>query len=184
MNALTEIRNAVVGWLDLLGGRPDAAARFNATRSGFFTMLGVYLLLVVLTRTIQVLALFGQAPGLADLLVTLVVNSLPLLGIYLVILGTVRFLRPQVTQLELMVPAGYGLSLVLGIGLPLSLLGGNLFSAAMQGVMGFMLYRLARNIGKFPIGIAAAFAILTVMLLVAIPMALYMLVQPDLPTPA
>jgi len=184
VTALTEIRNAVIGWLDLLGGRPDAAARFNGTRSGLFTMLGVYLLLVVITRTIQVVALFGQPPGLADLLVTLVVNSLPLLGIYLVILGTVRFLQPQVTLLELMVPAGYALSLVLAIGLPLTLFAGNIFSAAMQGVMGYMLYRLARGIGKFPIGISAAFAILTVMLLVAIPMALYMLVQPDLPTPA
>lgn len=183
MNPLIEIKNAAIGWLDLLGARPDAARRFNASRSGFMTMLGTYLILVVITRTIQSVALFGTAPGLEDLLVTLVINSLPLIAIVLVIYATVRLLRPPVTMLGLLVPAGYALSLILAIGLPLSLFGGSIFSAAMQGIFGYMLYRLARDIGKFSIGISAAFAILTVVLLVAIPIGLYMLIQPDLPTP-
>lgn len=183
MNPLIEIRNAAIGWLDLLGARPDAASRFNATRRGLVTMLATYLILVVVTRTIQSVALFGTAPGLDDLLVTLAINALPLLAIVLVISATVQFLRPPVTLLGMLVPAGYALSLILAIGLPLSLFGGGMFSAAMQGILGYMLYRLARDIGKVSIGISAAFAILTVVLLVAIPLGLYMLIQPDLPTP-
>lgn len=183
MNPLIEIRNAAIGWLDLLGARKDAASRFNATRTGLWVMLGTYLALVVITRIIQAVALFGAMPGIEDLIVTLVINSLPLLAIYVVIYLTVMLLRPQVTLLELFVPAGYALSLILAIGLPLSLIGGGIFSAAMQGIFGYMLYRLARDIGKFSIGISAAFAILTVVLLVAIPIGLYMLIQPDLPTP-
>ena len=46
MNALTEVKHAAIGWLDLLGSRPDAAAHFNATRRGLITMLGVYFVLV------------------------------------------------------------------------------------------------------------------------------------------
>jgi len=183
MNPLIEIKNAAIGWLDLLAARPDAAARFSATRGGLLTMLGTYLVFVIITRIIQTVALFGAMPGIPDLLVTLVINSLPLLAIYLVIHLTVRLLRPPVGVLALLVPAGYGLSLILAIGLPLSLVGGGIFSAAMQGIFGYMLYRLARDIGKFSIGISAAFAILTVVLLVVIPIGLYMLVLPDLPTP-
>ncbi len=183
MNPFAEIRNAAIGWLDLLGARPDAASRFNATRGGLVVMLVVYLALVLITRSIQAVALFGSIPGIEDLLVTVVINALPMLAIFIVVLATVQFLRPPVTLLGLMVPAGYALSLILAVGLPLSLFGGNMFSAAMQGVLGYMLYRLARDIGKFPIGISIAFAILTVVLLVAIPIGLYMLIQPDLPTP-
>lgn len=183
MNLLAELRNAVLGWLDLLGGRADAAGRFNPTRAGFATMLGVYFVLVLVTRIIQVALLFGGVPRVEDLLVTLVVNALPLGAILLVIYLTVTFLRPAAGMLGLMVPAGYALSLILAIGLPLSLVGGNMFSAAMQGVLGYMLFRLARDVGKFGIGVSLAFAIFIVVLLVAIPIGLYMLIQPDLPTP-
>lgn len=183
MNPFLEIKNAAIGWLDLLGARPGAASRFNATRGGLLTMIGTYLVLVVVTRIIQTVAIFGSLPGIADLLVTLVINSLPLLAIYVVLYVTVLLLKPAAGLLGMLVPAGYALSLILAIGLPLSIIGGGIFSAAMQGIFGYMLYRLGRDIGKFPIGISAAFAILTVVLLVAIPIGLYMLIQPDLPTP-
>ena len=80
-------------------------------------MLGVYFILVVLTRVIQSLALFGSVPGIEDLLVTLAVNALPLLAIFLVIFVTVRFLRPQAGLLAFLVPAGYALCAILVIGL-------------------------------------------------------------------
>ena len=182
MNALTEVKNAAIGWLDLLGSRPDAAARFNATRRGFITMLGVYFVLVIITNTIQAATLYSTPPGIIDLVVSLGINALPLLAVFVVIVLTVRVLRAPVGPLALMVPAGYALGFVLAIGLPLSLFGVN-FSAALQGILGYMFYRLARDIGKFSIGISIAFAILTVVLLVAIPLGLYMLIQPDLPTP-
>jgi hypothetical protein len=183
VTALGEIKNAAIGWLDLLGARPDAASRFNATRRGFITMLGVYFVLVILTRTIQVAAVFGTAPSLADLLVTVAFNALPLLAVFIVIVLTVMVLRPPVGPLALMVPAGYALCLVLAIGLPLSLFAGNSLSAAIQGILGYMLYRLGRDTGKFGIGVSIGFAVLSVLLLVAIPIGLYMLSVPDLPTP-
>ena len=183
MNALIEIKNAAIGWLDLLGNRPDAASRFNATRRGFINMLGVYFVLVIVTRSIQSVAVFGTAPGMVDLLVSVGLNALPLLAVFVVIYLTVQFLKPAVGPLALMVPAGYALCLVLAIGLPLSLFAGNSFSAAIQGVLGYMLYRLGRDIGKFSIGVSIGFAVLSVVLLVAVPIGLYMLFVPELPTP-
>jgi hypothetical protein len=182
VNPLIEIKNAAIGWVDLLGARGDAAARFNATRRGLITMLGFYFVLVILTNTIQAASLHSTPPGIIDLVVSLAINALPLAAVFIVIGLTVAVLRPPVGPLALMVPAGYALAFVLLIGLPLALFGVN-FSAAIQGVLGYMLYRLARDIGKFSIGISIAFAILTVVLLVAIPLGLYMLLQPDLPTP-
>ena len=183
MNPFDEIRNAALGLLDLLGARPDTASRFNATRQGLLTMLGVYFILVVLTRVIQSLALFGSVPGIEDLLVTLAVNALPLLAIFLVIFVTVRFLRPQAGLLAFLVPAGYALCAILVIGLPLSLFAGGMSSSVLQGILGYMLYRLARDTGKFGIGVSIGFAVLSLLLLAAIPLGLYMLMQPELPTP-
>lgn len=82
----------------------------------------------------------------------------------------------------MLVPAGYALLFLLAIGLPLSLLAGS-FSVALQGVLGYMLYRLGRDVGKFDVGVSIGFAVFSVVLLVAVPIGLYMLIVPDIPAP-
>ena len=66
---------------------------------------------------------------------------------------------------------------------PLVLIAGNLFSNAMLGILGFMLYRLGRQIGQMKLGLAIAFAAFCVVALVLVPVALYMVTVPAPPAP-
>lgn len=182
MNALTELGNAVIGWLDLLGNRPNAREKFNLTRTGLVVMLGWYFVIVILVRLIQQAVLFNTIPTFEALLVTIAYNGIPLAALWLTSFVTVRFLKPGLGVLPLLVPAGYALALVVIVGLPVSLLAGGA-SAVLQGILGYMLYRLAREIGGFSLGVAIGFAVLSIVLLVAIPIGLYMLLVPEIPTP-
>lgn len=186
MNLLKDIGNAAIGWVDLIGNRPGGAERFNTTRQGLVTAVVLYLLLVMFTSIVQSVSLFGTFPRYDTLFVDLVLNALPLLAIFLIVFLTVQVLKPAAGLVGMLVPATYALVLLLAIGLPISLFFGSTFAAAMQGILGYMLYRLARDIGKFSIGISIGFAVLSIVLLVAIPMGLYMLFVPDIgniPTP-
>lgn len=182
MNPLTELGNAAIGWLDLVGNRPNAREKFSLTRAGLVTMLGWYFAIVVLVRLVQQAVLFGTLPGGEALVVTIAYNALPLLVLWLMALGTVQFLRPELGVLPLLVPAGYALTFVVIVGLPVSLFSSSA-SAVLQGILGYMLFRLGREIGGFSLGVAIGFAVLTILLLVAIPVGLYMLLVPEIPTP-
>ena len=182
MNPLVDLRNAAIGWIDLLGNRPDGGRRFNASRAGLVTMLGFHVLLVVVSRIVQTASRFGTFPRLEDLFVSVGLNAVPMLAVFLVVVLTVRFLKPAAGLLAMLVPAGYALLFVLAIGLPLSLVAGSI-SVALQGVLGYMLYRLGRDVGKFGVGVSVGFAVFSVVLLVAVPIGLYMLIVPDIPTP-
>jgi hypothetical protein len=184
VSQLGEIREAAVGWIDLVGKRPGAAERFNGTRAGLMTMLGFYVVLVLAAHLIRAAVMFGAFPGYVSLIFELVRNALPMLAVFGVIFLTVRFLGAAVGMLALMVPAGYALSFIVALGLPLSLLGGGMYFYALQGVLGYMLYRLGRDVGKFGIGVSIGFAVLNVLVLVAIPIGLYMLLVPDIPNQA
>jgi len=183
MNPLREIGDAAIGWIDLIGPRGTAAGRFNASWAGLLTMLGWYCALVLLTRFIQSATLSGGTPTLVDLLFALLLNGLPMLVILAATAFTVRALAANIPVLAMVVPAGYALVLLLAIGLPLSLFAGSSFAPALQGILGYMLFRLARQSGPLGLGVSIGYAVLTVVLLVAIPIGLYMLVVPDLPTP-
>lgn len=181
MSPLSDIGNAAIGWLDLIGRRPAGAERFNATRTGLVTMLVTFFVLLVATRSVQSLVVYGGLPGPTDLAISVILGALSMAAVGLLMLLTVRFLQPATGILALMVPAGYALSaLTVGLGFAL-------YSSAVywlvHGVFGYMLYRLGRDIGKFGIGVSVAFAVLGVLMLVAIPIGLYMLFVPDLPTP-
>lgn len=182
MRPVSDLRDAALGWVDLAGNRPGGE-RFNASRAGLVIMLGWYGALVLVTLVIQSAARYGVLPHYGDAFVSIVLNALPMLAILLVTWLTARFLQPAVGMFSLLVPAGYALVFILAIGLPLSLLRSGMFSAALQGILGYLLYRLGRNVGKFSIGVSIGFAVLNVLLLVAIPIGLYMLFVPELPTP-
>ena len=183
MTPLDDVRNAAIGWVDLIGARETGAARFNASRQGLVTAIVAYLLLVLFTSIVQSVSVFGTFPSYDKLFVDLVLNALPLLVIFAVVAITVRFMRPAAGYYAMLVPAGWALVFLLAIGLPLSLFFGSTFSSALQGILGYMLYRLARDIGKFSIGVSIGFAVLSIVLLVAIPVGLYMLLVPEIPTP-
>ena len=173
MNALPEFWAAVLGWLDLISGRKDADGKFNLSRAGLVNATGAYFAVVLLS--LAVAAAMGQNPGFIGALVGIVFNALPLVAIWLVIVGTTAVLRPASGPLSLLVPATYAMALILVIRVPLEVLAPNLFGNALLGALCFMLYRGARGVAGFGIGSALSFAVLSAVALVLVTIGVYML---------
>ena len=175
MNAFGELRDAARGWLDLILARPEGAARFNASSSGIVNAVGFYFAVALVTL---LLPAFGQGmPDYSQLFTGIVVNFPPLLGIAAVIWATRRALRLEAGFGSLFVPAAYALGLVVLAGLVLAFVS-TMFANSLLGVLGYMYYRLARDIGKMGIGVSIAFAALGIVALVAPSFGLYMLTVP------
>lgn len=179
MTTFTELRDAIVGWYLMLTARPDGAERFNLTRYGLGNALFFYLLALILTLGVQ--GLFTGMPGMYDVYVSVAVNALPLVGLAGAIIVTISLLRLELTFNTLAVPAVYAMTFVLVLQLPLSLWTGGLFSNAILGILAYMFFREARDVGKMSIGVSIAFAVLALLMLVALPAGLYMLLVPAAP---
>lgn len=179
MNALEELKQAAIGWLDIIANRRGGSERFNHSGRGLANAVALYFLVVLFTILVQ--GVLTSVPSYDRILIGLAVNGLPFLGVALVTLGTIRLLRADIPINALLVPATYALAFLLLIGLPLSLFFGNMFANAMLGALGYMLYRAARDIAKLGIGISIAFAVLAIAVLVALPIGLYMVTMPAIP---
>jgi hypothetical protein len=182
LSFLNDIRNAVLGWLDLLGSGKGVAGRFNPTREGLVNALVFYAIVMLATMAIQSIAV-GSLPTYDQVFLGLGLNGLPLAGVAIAIYATRLALRLPATFLTLFVPASYALAFVILVGLPLALMFGNLFSNAMLGILGYMLFRLGRVIGPMKLGAAIAFAAFAVVALVLVPVGLYMVTVPAPPAP-
>ncbi len=171
MNAFGELWRAIIGWLDLLTARPGAAEKFNLEGSGLINATGCYFAVVLLLIVVE--SALSGFPGWSTVVLGLIANAAWLGTIWLVIwitAGVVR--RPSVAMA---VPASYAMAFVTGLSLPLGYLVGPNIVTGMLGVLGFMLFRVAREIGKLGFGISAAFAILSIAALAAVRVGLYML---------
>lgn len=178
MNAFAELWRAVLGWLDLLTARPDAAENFVLTRAGLVNAAGFYLAVVVAVLVIEV-SLSGL-PGWHAVALSIGVNVVRLAAIWLVAWLTVRAMGGSF--LGIVVPATYAMGFVLALALPLAYLAGSNVAVALLGVRAFLFYRAARQPGGLGLGISAAFAILCIVVLAAIPLGLYMLTSGGLAT--
>ena len=96
-----------------------------------------------------------------------------LIGIF----GTRFAVRDHAPALPLLVPGVYALIFYLILGALVSLAIGFLLPLLWLGLV-YMLYRLGRMAGGWTIGVSAAFAVLTVLLLVGTPIALYIMPAP------
>jgi len=171
MNAFRELWRAIIGWLDLLTARPGAAEKFNLTGLGLVNAAGCFVAVVLALILIE--SSLSGFPGWGTVILSLVVNAVLLGSIWLVIWLTARALKAP--GIAMAVPATYAMAFILGLSLPLAYLAGPNVIPATLGVLGYMLYRVAREVGKLRIGISVAFAILSVVALVAVRIGLYML---------
>jgi hypothetical protein len=171
MNAFGELWRAIIGWLDLLTARPGAAAKFNLTGLGLINATGCFFGIVLLLIVIE--SALSGFPGWATVMLSVLANALQLAAVWAVIAVTARLFRTPAVAMA--VPATYAVAFVLGLTLPLAYLGGSNALTATLGVIGFMLFRVAREVGKLRVGISAAFAILSIVALVATRVGLYML---------
>ena len=120
MNAFTELKDASLGWLDLIAGRQNAAGKFNFSRAGLINAIGCFLVMALAGIAISG-AVVGY-PGLAGLLISVILNTLPLgamLGAAWVF-GRLFHFAPLGT----MVAGTYALAFVLLVTLVLSLIAG------------------------------------------------------------
>lgn len=171
MNAFGELWRAVIGWLDLLTARAGAADKFNLSGLGLVNATGCYFAVVMLLIAVE--SSLSGFPGWGLVGLSLAVNAVLLATIWLVIWITARLLGAPAVAMA--VPGTYAMAFILALSLPLAYFAGPNFLVGTLGVNGFMLYRVAREIGKLRIGISAAFAILSIAALVAVRIGLYML---------
>ncbi len=171
MNAFGELWRAIVGWLDLLTARPGAAEKFNLSGLGLINATGCFFGVVLLLIVIE--SGLSGFPGWATVALSVLANAVQLGAVWVVISVTARVFRTPAVAMA--VPATYAVAFVIGLSLPLVYLGGANALTATLGVIGFMLFRVAREIGKLRFGISVAFAILSIAALVATRVGLYML---------
>ena len=175
MNPITQFTDAALGWFQLAMRRPDWRGQFDATREGFFTALGIYFTLVMIAILVQ--GIFSGIPSIPDLAFGIVINGLPLAGALLAAWGTILSLQLKVPMLEAMVPITYAMIFLLIAGIAISAISGGL-APILLGILAYLLYRAAREILGVSVVFALAYAGLSIVLLVALPMSLYMLFAP------
>jgi len=174
MKILTALHRALAGWRAIITGDPEWARHFDRTRSGFITSLVIYLLFAFL-------ALLAGGGGAAlnpvNIVIGLLVLALYVLAVVISTALTRLVLRWQGSIFDLLVPATYAMIVYLALGSLTALLGAPMLFVALV-VTALLLFRLAQVASGWNLGICAAFAVLTCVLLVAMPMTLYMLASP------
>ena len=172
MNIWTALRDATTGWVMLLRGEDGWRERFTFTTAGLVTALIIFVLttfLAVATASASI-----GMPSIVGVIAAMFVLALPLTSLVVVLIGTRMALKSEEPVLDVMVPASYALTAFLVAEGLLAMLGGPVVMMAWLG-LGYMLYGLARVATTWNVAISAGFAVLTVVLLVAMRLALYML---------
>lgn len=173
MRILRAISGALAGWRAILLGEADWARHFLMTGAGLATALVLYFLVAFLVLLAgaggSVLSVANAATGL--LFFSLYVGALAV-SVYAT-KAMVGWRRPV---LDLLVPGIYAMIAFLIAGTLVAPLGPAV-GLIVLFAMALLIFRLGQIAGGWSIGISAAFAVLTAVLLVAIPVTLYMLAR-------
>ncbi len=180
MNPLTDLTLAWRGLAMIVGGKREAASRFNPTRMGLVIALGWFLLAIILSAAAQSAAV--GMPSMAQLAIGILIQAVTVAALALVTAQSIHFLRLDVPMTVLFVPIIYFMALVQVLAIPLSLFGPNAQLIAVLG-LGVLIWRAGVVLAAMRIGVAIAFALLCLMVLVVVPNALY-IVFLQLPSPA
>lgn len=172
MKIWTALRNATIGWAMLLRDQDGWRSHFAFTPAGLVTALIIFIFTTFLAVVITSISI--GLPSLIGVIAAMVVLALPLTSLVVVLLGTRMTLKSDEPVLDVMVPASYALTAFLVAEGLLAMLGGPVVMLAWLG-FAYLLYRLARATTTWNVAISAGFAVLTVVLLVAMRLALYML---------
>lgn len=172
MKLWSVLRDAGSGWIMLLRGETGWREHFRRTPAGLTTALAAFVFttfmaVAITSVSIGLASLFGVIAGMFAL-------ALPLISLVVVLLGTRMALKSTEPVLDVMVPATYALTVFVLVEGLLAILGGPVVMLAWLG-LGYLLYRLIRAATTWNAAIAVGVAVLTVLLLVAMRLALYML---------
>ncbi|UJW84893.1 hypothetical protein [Devosia sp. SL43] len=172
MKIWSVITDAVTGWTMILRGEEGWRDRFRITAAGLFTALLIFAFVAFLAVAIASTSI--GMPGPIGVLIGMFVLALPVTALVVSLLGTRIMLKSDEPVLPVLVPGIFALTAFLIAEGLLAMIGGPAVMLAWLA-QGYLLYRLARVATSWNVGIAAAFAVLSVVLLVALRLGLYML---------
>ena len=157
MKSFGALQQSVEGWVSILRGEAGWQERFRLSWAGLATAVVLFYLFAFLG---VVLASFSyEVPTLTEFVATMVI------------------VKDKALVLPVLIPGVYALVYYLILGALISLVFGPLLPVLWMGLL-YMFFRLGRAGGGWTIGVSAAFAVLTVLLLVGTPIALYMMPAP------
>jgi hypothetical protein len=156
----------------IVAGKREAAGFFTPTFAGLFIALVWFALALILSAAAQSMAV--GLPSVAQLVVGFVIQGTTVAVLAVATATTISFLKLEASVLEVLVPIVYFMGLMQVLAIPLILLGPNVQLIAVF-VLGLLIWRTATVLGGMRTTTALAFALLCLLVLVAVPNALYML---------
>ena len=180
MNPVTDLTQAWRGLALTVAGRPEAAGHFNPTLSGLVIALGWFLLALILSAAAQSMAI--GMPSVLELGTGIFIQAVTVAVLAVATAQSLHFLKLGISMTALFVPMIYFMALIQVLAIPLVLLGPNTQLIAVF-VLGLLIWRAGAVIAGMRNGVAIAFALLCLMVLVVVPNALY-IVFLQIPSPA
>jgi hypothetical protein len=159
----------------ILRGDPAWRDRFRFTAAGLATALAIFIFVAFLAVAFASMSI--GMPSLPGVAAAIIVMALPLLALLATLITTRNLLRSDQPLLPILVPATYAVTAFLLIEGTLALIGGPVVMLAWLA-LGYLLAMLVRRATGWNYGVAVSFAVLTVLLLVATRIGLYMLSAP------
>ena len=172
VNPLADFSAALRGWGDILTGKPGAGQYFRTTTAGLAVAIITFALAVMLAVAAQ--SMVVGVPPVSGLLTGLAAQAITVALLGVAIRQSLRYLHIDVALNVLLVPIVYAMAYAFILAVPLNLIGPDAGLLAILG-LGFMIFRAAQMLADMKPGLAAALAGLCVLVLVAVPNALYML---------
>lgn len=173
MKLWSVLSRAAIGWMMLLRGEEGWREQFRLSAAGFATALAIFgcvIFLIVMT-----IAIGTDLPGIVAIIASMLALALPLVAILAALYGTHRSMRGTESLLPVLVPGTYALTaFILVEGVLAIVFAGPLVMLSWLA-LGYLLYRLARAATGWPTSLALGFAVLSILLLVVMRQALYML---------
>ena len=180
---MNPVNDPTLAWRGLaltVVGKREATTQFNPTRSGLVVALGWLLLALLLSAAAQSMAV--GMPSVMQLTIGIFIQTVTVAVLAVATAQSLHFLKLGLPMTELFVPMVYFMALVQVLAIPLVLLGPNTQLIAVF-VLGLLIWRAGVVIAGMRNGVAIAFALLCLMVLVVVPNALYMLFV-QIPSPA
>lgn len=167
------LRNATLGWIDIVAGRAKWRQRFQFSPAGLIAALVLYGLVALIATMFDI----GDSGAPTAIAATVLVEMLSALAIAIAALLVQRAAGGPGSVLELIVPGIFALVPYVLLRSYLVALGSPAVTLILVG-LGFLLYRLGRMAGPWRMPAALAFAVLVVVLLVGMPLTLYIVGSP------
>lgn len=177
MKLWAAVSNAWAGWRMILQGEPGWRERFSLTLPGLVTAIVIFLFCAFLA--VAVASTYQGMPDVFGVMDALLAQALWIVAVLISVVLNARILKSEIRLLDMMIPSiylmvGYLLAgSVVNLIMPLAVL-------VLTASLTYPFYRLGRVVAGWRAANALVFAVLTVVLLVGIPLALYMLSNPAL----